>query len=1098
MGSDQSRPDLRGLAYHDPRLTKVWGAESSYTQAGNTAGDPNPQQDTEMELEASGQQDADSTLRIQSLRGGLPGPGPMRAGFCWRDDDASDWRGWEVPTTPLGWEHVAWTDGTSGLVRGTYTPHSVTLDDGTVLVAVQAVYVSGSTSYQVRVYKRDPSDGSWSSTAIYSQDSTWTDGAYPCLVVLPSGRVLCYHWIEDTSENEAQVRCHYTDDEGDTWTQARSYVLETPVSTVSSPGAGNNGHELGRLRAAASNGQVVLVASLLANDTDPTYRADFRQWASFDEGMSFEVVDEGWTMASNGGAFHELLAVGGSFLLVYLSVVDLLPYVRSIGHASESYDDVAGVSLDSGSEVWGSYDGSAQYIDDGDLAVCLDEDGALYAYGRQPSVQNEGIVVRSIDGGATWEGMGHSPTTSGLSMWWNTQDSSTHPRAITATCQRGRVLVLHNWDANPGNEDNSLGCLYLGGYTSVTMPGWKAHPTDLDRVAFVWSWLPFDLPTDCGWTGAGAGTGVLASGALNISTTSNLRTYTRSPLGSIAEGLIVRAALDTASGGSLSNDDIALRLRLADSTDDYDVSVRFAATGIRVYDNNAGNPVGSETIDTTAGVEVLVAMSGSSIQVWYRARNTDEDHLWVEGPGANNLTSDIATPAANHLVSFGHGIGSTAESNWYEVHYCNDEWTGLVSELSDDWSNPESLAPRNYSVSPVYVDANVRVSAKDGPTVEEDVWNIDTAYEFGIANLLKPDPRKTWRATDDGTLCTIALALDETLLASEESQPANDVIALGLWGANFGVCTLKGFDVATASWVSLGILGLSYGMGGLHWTRRGNTVIPTGTNGTSNPYLFFNEFSGGSFRPDTAAKVRRIGWHTEGRFGPGTVKQPTLTLTGVDGTEGASGTSGEIWAPDAMLLVKLNGARFAGYRLEIPAQDTVDGFFEAGRLLLGPVAFFGTDYSWGRATETQANTALSETADRYRRAKVRSAPARTVEFAWVDGLDLTDIYEDDEPDYIYASTNPSAEPVASVADGPQVMEGLLRLLSGPGSQVVYLPRVPKAGGSVTLVRREESVLGRITSPVRVEVVQGDELEDEVVRVASVVIEEETPRDWGNN
>ena len=140
MGSDQSRPDLRGLAYHDPRLTKVWGAESSYTQAGNTAGDPNPQQDTEMELEASGQQDADSTLRIQSLRGGLPGPGPMRAGFCWRDDDASDWRGWEVPTTPLGWEHVAWTDGTSGLVRGTYTPHSVTLDDGTVLVAVQAVY----------------------------------------------------------------------------------------------------------------------------------------------------------------------------------------------------------------------------------------------------------------------------------------------------------------------------------------------------------------------------------------------------------------------------------------------------------------------------------------------------------------------------------------------------------------------------------------------------------------------------------------------------------------------------------------------------------------------------------------------------------------------------------------------------------------------------------------------------------------------------------------------------------------------------------------------------------------------------------------------
>jgi len=113
----------------------------------------------------------------------------------YRLDDVGDWRGWEVPTTALGWEAVVWTDGT-GTIPATYHPHAVTLDNGTILVAVQAVHTVGlDTTYEVRVYIRDPDSGAWGSVVVYSQDAIWTDGLYPCLVVLPSGRVLCYHWI---------------------------------------------------------------------------------------------------------------------------------------------------------------------------------------------------------------------------------------------------------------------------------------------------------------------------------------------------------------------------------------------------------------------------------------------------------------------------------------------------------------------------------------------------------------------------------------------------------------------------------------------------------------------------------------------------------------------------------------------------------------------------------------------------------------------------------------------------------------------------------------------------------------------------------------
>jgi len=122
-------------------------------------------------------------------------------------------------------------------------------------------------------------------------------------------------------------------------------------------------------------------------------------------------------------------------------------------------------------------------------------------------------------------------------------------------------------------------------------------------------------------------------------------------------------------------------------------------------------------------------------------------------------------------------------------------------------------------------------------------------------------------------------------------------------------------------------------------------------------------------------------------------------------------------------------------------------------------------------------------------------PARIEEFSWIDGLDTTDIWEDTEPDYALASTSVTAEPAASVADVPQLVEGLTRLLYGPDRRVIYLPSIPKAGTTVTLVRREELMLGSITSPIRIEAVQGEEISDEVVRVAAVTFEEEPPRDW---
>jgi len=1093
MATNKTPTTNRGFFFMDPRLRDpscLWAAQSSYTQSGPRAGDAEPQQATDLEIETSGTMTAGATLELLALRGGMPGTGSARAGIVWRSTGL--YRGWEVPSIPMAWEAVEWCDGAGDpAVWSTEDPHSVTLPSGVVLTACQAhSRIAGTDYYGVRVESRS-TGGSWSAvTALSTTVAPHADGYHPCLVLLPNGRVLCFHWVFDIVANEAQVRMAFSDDEGATWAEGAPYTLASAIDVSGVPGVGAAGYEVGRLRAAYYGGQIVLTASLVANNTTPLYRATLAQWVSADLGHNFQLVNAGWAVASIGAGYQEVLAVNKGFLLIYISAVTLFPYCRRINTGSEDLESATAVQLTGATEVWASLDGANQYFTDGDLAACLDDDGAIYAYGRQPTSSMEGIVLRSIDDGATWGGMGHGSTTAGLTVWWRSDDTSTYPRNLTATCQRGRVLIAHNWAANPGNEDDSLGCLYLGGYTTVTMPQWTEFATDLDRVGLEHHWFPIEVPSDCGWLAGGAVGMTLAAGAGGIVTVAQDGYYSRNPVGSIAEGFIVRLAFKCQSGGSLTAPDCGARIRLADGVDDYEVEIRASSAGFRVYDTNGAALVGSSvTLDMTAGVEILVGMSTARVDVWYRARDASEDHVWIVGP-AGALVDDAATPNANNLLRWGHVSNGTAESRWYELHYTSDEWTG--DGLAGGQTNPDDLWARTISATAEYIADGVSIRAIDGPAYLGDEWDIATRYDYGIERIFPSvavSPRIGWRSTSDAAQ-TIALALDETLLGTVESAPGNDILCLGLFGINFPTCTLEGYDVDTTAWVAIATVAANSGLTGLHWTRRGNAIVPTGTAGTNNPYLFHSEFQGGHFRPDTVAKVRPILAHTEGRIGPGTCKLATILLSDVDGTEGASGTAGAIWAPNVVVAVKLNGARYAGYRLSIPNTTTYEGYKRIGSMVLGWLTVLGTEYSWGRVIATEAGAERREARDRTSKARVVAPPRRTVEFGWVDGVDSSDAFADDTPDYLLGSSGGGAEPVASEADVLQVLEGALRLCDGERHPIAYLPAIPVAGSTITLNRRHQAIYGTATGRISIETVLGEEGSTELARMPTLTLIEE--------
>lgn len=1122
MADEITRTALRGLLIPDPRITlsSLWAAQSSYTQAGPRPGVPVAQGETEMVLQSSGSQSADGALRVQVTRPGHPGT----VGVVWKEDGDDDHRGWNPPYIQHHWEPVsAWKDG-SGIgayIKGSYDPHVITLTDDRVVAVWYDRYddnVTAGDDYRVMVSTRTAA-GVWSTpAAVHLTKTAPTVTRSPCLTVLPSGRVLLFFWVE--SPVAAQARMYYSDDAGATWTLGSRACLPTPVDTTSSSGSGNAGYDVGRLRVAYKDGQILLMAAVEVHDTDEVQVGQWAQWASSDGGGNFTQVELAPAGAEDDyvlfGA-HDIVVHGGEFVVFY-ATTDAYSTVSSytiaykrLSRATQSWSATTAVDLQATTAATlvlctaadRSGSGPGSYISDSDLAACVSPEGRLYVYTRRASSGLHECPVATSEDGDAWEWMGQGSDATTWGAWYDSGDTVSWPTSLTACYQRSRALLLHAHDSDTAGYDNSIAVSYLGGWSTVNMPGFEDSYAPERRVCWDTTWLPYDEPDDLStWTGTTSGTAAadVDDGYLSTTTTAGTLYYTAAPTADVDEGVVFKARLQVNSAGAVGGNQVAIRLRLADSTDDYEIALRFSSTQVRLYDANAAATVDTVTVDTTGGIEVLVALAGASCRVWYReAPSSSEDQVWVLGMETDALTDDTGAPDSANLLEWGLIASSTQDVDWYEVAYVGSNSTGLtgVESLAAGQDNPDDLYPGTLSATPLHIADGVRLAAVDGPAYEGDTWNIDTRYDYAIDRIfpsVAASPRVAWKATSDQQACTIALKLSD-LASTEDSRPLNDIIGLHLSGINFRQCYLQGYDPNTTSWTNIAeLLASEQRLQGLDWSRSGNTVIPNSTN--DDPlYVHHNEFMGGTFSVSGGSECYRITWNTAGGWTTGTTKRPTLVLDGVAGGATASGTAGQIWATSMTGIAYLDGADYSAYRLSIPSQHTVDGEgYTIGSMVLGPIEVLGTENSWGRVTETSAGTELVEADDRTSRSRVLAPPRRSVSLAWTDGIDQTQVEPsvDPAPDYILASTGGSAEPVAAIADTAYQLEGILRGLDGPHQPLVYLPYIPGGQSGPTsqiLTRRSMHVLCRLASPVRVENIQGDEAADEVVRIASIELTE---------
>jgi len=1091
--ADQTPSTLRALLTMDRRFSN--GAISpsgtngaSYSQAGGMAGRPVPAQSTGLaELQASGTQADGASYQVTAVRGGNPGPvvGSLlnlgAAAFAWRDSgdtSISSYRGWDPPSTISAFEFVdrsttasAWKD-----------PHVISRADGSMYCIVQ------EASRYIAVWSR-PLAGSWSKVRIYDPGSGVYTGAVhaaPCLVSLPSGRLVALFWLYDASGSG--IASSMSDDDGATWSTPQ--LVETVLGAA--------GAVVTRIRAAYLSGQILMIVSTTAGGLDV-----LGQFASVDGGASFSVVG---TLGDWAGGMGEVVTQGGAYVVISIDPAltttgsTVVANARRFASAYTLGSSITPTYLqsDASTRRWGTV--AAGALTAADLSVCSDDNGTLWAIGSDYNAAGgalrEYYTVRSEDGGVSWTQTG---TQSGA--WWRGLDASTHPQDVSACAQGGRLVVLSNAAQNPGTADDSLCATYLGGSTTIGQPQaiLAVSLTDYSCGQSV-TWLPFDLPENTGatWTrtSAGAATVTMTGLGMRVQHTGLLdsESWAAAPATTNAQGLLPMAEVRVTVGTA------KLSASISGGANGYTAEVTITPTAITLRDAVAGSNVASiSTTAATTGVQVKfglgtkdAAADTGKVYAYYRPTSTNADRKWIligkTGVIAGTMLQRGAVLA--DAVSFSTAAGNASTDIYFrQVAYAAGADTGVNLYGGQFDGFPTGTLGQTFGAAPSpLAETGVRLAMTDGPARAGESWTVATTYRYPVSRidpLNSPSPDARWRSTTDAVEQLIVWSM------TEATPPEGQFWGLYLDGANFQTATLEGWD--GAAWNVLGTLSLAIGTG-LKFSRAGEVVSCDATGGNAcADFIERDALRGAIWKPGGGGTPRYIRTNSGGRWTPGALvktTRPTVILDTFAVGDVASGSGAAIVSQRGCLLVR-TVASYSRYALRIPAQATPDGFFTLGAAVIGPVAWLGS-YDYARQFGIVTNVDTVEAGNGSRRKRKLGKPRRYAQLSWTDGIDTSNTH-DSVPDYVDSYTG--GQHLGGPAQVATDITGLV--LVNDISPVVYLPKVdvPATASTTVITARDLMLYATIeTDTLQTDVVVGEEHtgdgRGELVRVGTVRLEEQ--------
>ena len=731
-------------------------------------------------------------------------------------------------------------------------------------------------------------------------------------------------------------------------------------------------------------------------------------------------------------------------------------------------------------------------------------------------------------------------------------------REVVGTWYRGRLVLFVRGEKTDGNAqstndyaegipDKAIHALYCGGYSNLTIGSITTANTLRDRANYAKHWIPLFRPDEygAGWatTSSGVSTQEILANAnsepyLKLTTGTGsgaagqrfyedptldddgVRTTTTSTSGSKTHAEFV---VDVVAGGLVSDRSIAVELRNGNPNKAERVSLRFARSGttadVAIYDEVAGAQLAQKKLNNftvTMPAEFRVCIHNQKIVVFARSYDADENDrffnlLYESGAGALALEAVSGKYCEARFGGLSSGGSSTQnESHWYKFQAGSHDGDSVdcgVPRLADwfDYTSPRDVAGRFFSSSPLYVEHGVKVAAKDGPAHKAEEWQIETRHDYPVESMhheLQPSPARPWRSKDTTANAAITWKIDDAAAA----LPLGTSYGLYLGNCNFRFATLEAYD--GSSWTTIADIDTATECA---FIRKGNTFAPdpgsTNAPQTSPHFITYGSLAGYTFNAAHGAGVTpkpfSIDQNSEGVFSASATRRAKIIVAGDTSAAGASGT-GAIWSRD--LVVLFHGAENLAYekiRLTIPSSGTgstpnttADGYWQIGIAIWGHLAAFGRQYSRGHIRGMETNAEIFTNKGGKRRAVRYGPPRRTVEFSWSDPVDVSQMQgTTPTPDYVKGYNNGSAGIVATVADAPWLLQGLISTLDGPVVPVVYLPSIPTNAETNQILDPNRMLYGRIvSSSVRIENELGSEWlgtdAGEVVTATAIRIDEE--------
>lgn len=1092
MGSNVTPPQMRGfLIPRKQSLNSIWEDEATATQQTPVAGVPVAQQSTGLVLQTSGSMNSDEHIEILTQRAGHASS-IGRARFVWRNDTTGDYYGRNTANTVDWWEQVA------GTAIIDYLPRDVvTTGDGYAYVACEK-QDSAAIAAGIVIIRRNQ-DGTHETPKTISSFPvlSFTGKYHAAIDQLADGSIICVHTSYDGASATVNVDVHRSVDNGNSWNKISTNALDQSIDTST--------FTIERIRIGVNKGQIMM---LIGGDDSSNMLVN--QYVSTDNGGTFQFVATTNTGAGDNFGFPEIVVVNGTFGVAIVED-DNKCYFHKFANGYLPIDVVLAatslkIEIIKPSDLVNIYDAGSLPFSKGITSMWLDDDETIWIIFHRLSggglARRDAFIMKSPDFGNTWIQMGDGLISGGdigeNGRWWSMDFDDVYLTRAIGGSVGGTQIIYHNWNSiNATTTEGNMGVFHLGGYSSVTMPPIDELSGDEQRGGFTVNWLPWDLPSDVGFSTSGAGTAAInVDGYMAVTTSATDKGFTRNISNGLTTGVILRVSFLVNSGTGANDVHVTARISNGTTTDYY-VSLRADTNGFTLYDQNGSTSLAVVSYDMTQRTEFIIALANGDVAAWYRQADPIPKK-WIS-IHQGSVTSG-STPSA--VVGFGNITRSTKTTRWFEFYYSDSSRSGL--QLASGQINPDQIWCRNYPPKGKFtqITGGLSITTADGGTYEGDEWHIDPGFEYPIQNIfysVSPSTRSVWRSETSAT--SVVPQAFIPWFVDDDSQAAtfmmNDVMAVHLNNINFKDFTVERHD--GTSWnVVATVENKIYDDG---FVRTGAALRALAT--TDFPYLFHHECSGwyAIMTSGDNIAIRKIRTNTEGAFKLAGGKLAVITLDGVDGTEPTSGTL-QIVPTSITVLMMLNGPtnnRTAkSFGIRISQQDTMEQYFQIGTLAFGEIVIPGKQYSRGRSIRFESGVEVDERIDGSYFTRSTGNDGRLIRVAWSDGVDISDLYSyDTEPNYFTASTTAGAEPVAAFNDVPDMMMGFIRYLEGPSNPLVYLPYFDKSESPSTDVqifnRYSNHMLAVLNDNVTIENVLGDEWNGlgsgEVQRVATIILRE---------